>query len=417
MSWKKRSLKRVRLFFILPAFAFLFLLLSGSSWCAEGVRWSRDEVDMIRSLFIGSLPPIPIDPSNRFSGNRRAARFGKKLFFDTRFSRNGKVSCGSCHLPEYTFTDRFPVARGMGTGSRRTMPLIGVAYNSWFFWDGRKDSLWSQALGPIESLGEHGFSRTMSVMVLLRYYRKEYVEIFGPLPSLDRKNLEGGAKPDPEDPSALKKWILLSPETRDSVNSVFVNMGKSIGAYVRTIVPGPSPFDRYAEALFRGDREGMERAMSKKAALGLKLFIGKAQCINCHNGPLFTNGDFHNVGVEEKGGKGHDRGRGSGISAVLSDEFNCLSPFSDAKPGECSQIRYIETDRQKYEGAFKTPTLRNVADRPPYMHRGNFSTLLEVLEFYRKAQNPLLHHRGLSDRELKEIEAFLKSLSGPVRSF
>jgi len=409
-------MRKGRLRFIFPVFALLILFPGGSSGGRTGVEWSRDEVDMIRSLWIGSLPPIPSDPSNKFSSNRIAAAFGKKLFFDTRFSGNRKVSCGSCHVPEYNFTDRLPVAHGMGTGSRRTMPLIGVAYNDWFFWDGRKDSLWSQALGPIESPLEHGFSRTRSVLVVLKHYRREYEEVFGPLPSIDRKDLEGGAKPGHEDPSALKKWVLLSQGTRNSVNRVYVNLGKSIEAYVRTIVPGPSSFDRYAEALIRGDREGMEKAMSRKAALGLKLFIGKAQCVNCHNGPLFTNGDFHNVGVERIRGKSVDRGRAGGISAVLSDEFNCLSDFSDAKPGECTQIRYIETDREKYEGAFKTPTLRNVADRSPYMHKGEFSTLLDVLEFYRKSKNPALHHGDLSERELHELEAFLKSLSGSVRS-
>jgi len=111
--------------------------------------WSGDELASLRSLWIGSLPPLPADPSNKYADNPGAATFGQKLFFDTRFSSSSRVACATCHLPEKLFQDGTPLAHGVGTTNRRTMTIIGTAYSSWFFWDGRKDSQWAQALGPM----------------------------------------------------------------------------------------------------------------------------------------------------------------------------------------------------------------------------------------------------------------------------
>ena len=99
------------------------------------------------------------DPSNRVSRNASAVDLGKRLFFDTRLSSTSKVSCATCHLPEREFQDGTPLASGVGTTNRRTMPIIAAAYSPFLFWDGRKDSLWSQALGPLESPVEHGGTR------------------------------------------------------------------------------------------------------------------------------------------------------------------------------------------------------------------------------------------------------------------
>src|SRR5690606_15553813 len=107
------------------------------------------------SLSIKSLPPLPPDPSNRYGDDPRAAALGHQLFFDTRLSANGKVSCATCHDPGRDFQDGLPLAVGVGTNTRRTMPIAGTAYSPWMFWDGRKDSQWSQALGPLESPVEH----------------------------------------------------------------------------------------------------------------------------------------------------------------------------------------------------------------------------------------------------------------------
>jgi len=158
----------------------------------------------------------------------------------------------------------------------------------------------------------------------------------------------------------------------------------------------------------------MQGALTAEEVNGLELFIGKARCTNCHSGPLFTNGDFHNTGVPAAPNTPPDRGRADGIRKVLSDEFSCFSRYSDAGPQDCAELRYLDVNIGKYVGAFKTPTLRNVAKRAPYMHAGQFGTLKEVLEFYRQSKSHELGHGGLSDKELSQIEAFLRALSGPL---
>lgn len=377
--------------------------------------WTDGEKAILRSLWLGSLGPLPVDPSNKYSDNPKAATLGRKFFFEDKFSGNQKVSCATCHRPDYFFTDNLPQSHGMATTPRRSMPLIGVAYNSWFFWDGRTDSLWSQALGPIENVLEHGISRTMSAFIISRYYHEEYENVFGPLPQFMEDAFPQHARPALDDPEALKAWVLMTPEQRDQVNEVYVNMGKAVAAFVRTILPQPSPFDRYVEQILSQEPLTSRMALTEKEARGLHLFIGRAKCINCHNGPLFTNSDFHNLGVPPKDENNPDRGRAAAITQVLSSVFNCFGRYSDAEPNECLELRYIDTSEEKYMGAFKTPTLRNVTERPPYMHAGQFSTLREVLEFYRsKATNPELGHDKLTDQELDELEAFLHSLSSPL---
>jgi cytochrome c peroxidase len=378
--------------------------------------WSDQEKAILRSLWIGSLGPLPVDPSNKYSDNPEAAALGRKLFFEDKFSGNQKVSCATCHREDYFFTDNLPLSHGMDTTPRRSMPLIGVAYNSWFFWDGRTDSLWSQALGPIENKLEHGISRTMSAYIISKYYRSEYEKLFGVLPEFMENTFPQHARPALDDPEALKAWVLMSPGQREEVNKVYVNMGKCIAAFVRTIVPQPSPFDRYVEQIL-SDKQTNRMILTDDEAMGLRLFIGKAKCTNCHNGPMLTNSDFHNLGLPPQKGKAPDEGRAAAITQVLSNEFNCIGKYSDAKPNECLELRFIDTSSKKYVGAFKTPTLRSVADHPPYMHAGQFTTLHEVLEFYRsQADNPELGHKGLTDKELDQIEAFLRSLSSPLSS-
>ncbi|MGO9951982.1 MAG: cytochrome-c peroxidase [Dissulfurispiraceae bacterium] len=374
--------------------------------------WNPKEISVISSLWIGFLPPLPKDPSNAFADNPAAVALGKRFFFDPSFSGNMKVSCATCHRPDMSFTDDLPLAHGMGSTARRSMPLLGVAYNTWFFWDGRKDSLWSQALAPIESNVEHGFTRTACAYMISRHYRKEYESIFGKMP--DIKNTV--ASPATEDVGELKTWISMTPAQRDDVNRIYANMGKAIAAYVRTIVPGPSRFDRYAKALIDNDTAALSKTFTPDEKEGLRLFIGKAKCTNCHNGSLFTNGDFHNTGVPTPPNMPRDNGRADGIRKVLLDEFNCLGKYSDAGPGDCAELRYLDTDTIKYLGAFKTPTLRNVAERAPYMHTGQFTTLKEILEFYHRSNSHELGHSVLSDKELGQLEAFLRTLSGPVLS-
>ena len=132
-------------------------------------------------LAIGELEPLPPDPTNRVADDPRAVDLGRRLFFDTRLSSNGIVSCGSCHNPDREFQDDRPLAIGVGTASRRTMPIAATAYSPFLFWDGRKDSQWAQALGPLESPVEHGGTRAQYAHVIAEHYREDYERIFGPI--------------------------------------------------------------------------------------------------------------------------------------------------------------------------------------------------------------------------------------------
>ena len=398
-------------------FIFVSIVIPTPATSMDEHTWSDQEKAILSSLWIGSLGSAPVDPSNKYSDNPKAAAFGRKLFFEDHFSGNMKVSCATCHREDYSFTDNLPLSHGMDTTPRRSMPLIGVAYNSWFFWDGRSDSLWSQALGPIESKLEHGISRTMSASIISTYYKKEYESLFGAIPEITEEEWPQEARPAQDDPNALKAWVLMSPEQREVVNRIYVNMGKSIAAFVRTILPQPSTFDLYVEQIQGSGTKIARMALNDDEAAGLRLFIGKAKCTNCHNGPMFTNSDFHNLGLQQKKNAEPDRGRSAAITQVLSNEFNCLGKYSDAHPNDCYELRFIDTSDKKYAGAFKTPTLRNVTEHPPYMHAGQFTTLREVLEFYRsQATNPELSHKDLTDRELDQLEVFLHTLSSPITS-
>jgi cytochrome c peroxidase len=383
--------------------------------------WSAEDRAALASMSLDKLPPTPRDPSNAVEAVPAAAALGQRLFADTRFSRNQRVSCASCHASERQFQDGRPVGQGVGTGSRRTMPIAGAAHSPWLFWDGRKDSLWSQALGPLEDAVEHGSNRTRIAKLLHAHYRAEVEAVFGPMPDLS--DLPDDASPL-GDTAEREAWSALTAERRNDVNRVFANLGKAIAAYERTLGPGESRFDRYARAVVAGD-PAAQQVLSRQEVNGLRLFLGKGQCATCHNGPLLTDQHFHNTGVPARNPALPDRGRAVATAKAQRDEFNCLGPFSDAPPQACQELRFMASDDPALEGAFKTPSLRNVAPRAPYMHAGQFASLEEAVAHY--AQSPAaavghseLAHAGaghgerrrirLSDAEVRDLVAFLKTL-------
>ena len=128
--------------------------------------WSPDELDTIASMRLSQADPVPADSSNAYEGSADARELGRAVFQDPLFSANGRVSCASCHVAGSQFTDTLPRAQGIGTGERRTMPIMGAMGSPFLFWDGRKDSLWSQALGPLEDAREHGSNRVAIVRLL-----------------------------------------------------------------------------------------------------------------------------------------------------------------------------------------------------------------------------------------------------------
>lgn len=382
--------------------------------CWPRPTWNEAELAALRSLWIESLPPLAPDPSNRYGDEPAAAALGEKLFFDPRFSSNGQVSCATCHLPQLDFQDGKRLSTGVGVTNRRAMPIAGTAYSPWFFWDGRKDSQWAQALGPLESAVEHGGNRTQYVHLVAQYYKADYEAIFGSLPDLS--TLPASAGPV-EDAPARRAWDRLSNEERERVNRIYANLGKAIAAYERQIMPSPSRFDAYIAAVINDDKETMAATLTPDEVAGLRLFIGKANCLQCHNGPLFTDNHFHNTGVPVAAEGPEDMGRALGAQQVLADEFNCLSPYSDAGPDDCAELRFMVAEGHELERQFKAPSLRDVAERAPFMHAGQFTTLTEVVEHYNTAPAAPAGHSEvqplqLSAQERSQLEAFLHTLSG-----
>lgn len=378
------------------------LVFVGSSLGAEAVLadgWTTDELTTLRSLWIGSLPRLPPDPSNRYGDDPRAAEFGHRLFFDARLSANGKVACASCHVPSLAFTDGRATSTGIGSTTRNAPTLVGAAFSPWLFWDGRKDSLWSQALAPLESPVEHGMTRTRIVETIRgdQDYRGRYTALFGSLPTA------GDA----------------AETTR-----AFANIGKAIAAYGRMLRPGPSKFDRWVAALLEGAEPAPADRLTLDEEEGLRALIDdtRGKCLRCHNGPLFTDNRFHNIGIDEGDPLGPPvtdaEGRPAGFRTVLADEFGCLARFSDAPPDACFDVKAASDDSHR-PGAFRTPTLRNLGRTAPYMRDGRFATLDAVMQHYRERPHARLGRNELefltiTDTEFRQIEAFLGTLDGPV---
>ncbi len=365
---------------------------------------SDTDIRFLSGFSLSALAALPVSSSNRYADNLAAAKLGQQIFFDSRFSSNGKVSCASCHQPQRYFTDGRERGEGIGVTLRNTPSLLGVAYGPWKYWDGRKDSLWAQALEPLEKSNEHNISRQKVSELVQRFYAKEYTEVFS-----------------------------NSDETTKALNSkeqdtaVFVNLGKALMAYQRRLTLQAAKFDRFIDELAQGQALSDTNRLSAAELAGLRLFMGKASCASCHNGPLFTNFEFHNIGAPEPDQSRVDLGRHSAIELLRNDEFNCLSSWSDAKKSQCEELQYLKTQGPELVGAFKTPSLRNVTATAPYMQAGQLATLQAVIEhynapkppFYDRQQHPNRPHfdvlpLGLTEQEKGELLSFLATLQSPI---
>ncbi len=373
----------------------LALALAAPAAGQEGVSLSEAEVK--RLLQHSPLPPPPPDETNAKADDPAAARLGRALFFDARLSGSGRLSCASCHQPDRSWTDGLALAHGAEPGRRHTPSLWNVAYNRWYFWDGRADALWSQALQPIESRHEMA-GRRDQVARLVREdaaLRGSYEAAFGTLPP-------------PGDP--------------DAVTRVFVGVGKALEAFERTLLSRRAPFDAFVDALRRGDLAG-QAALGPAAQRGAKLFVGRAGCRVCHTGPTFSDGEFHDIGLEPAAAP--DPGRIAGIDLVREGEFGARSRWSDATDGPRAQNTRFLARAPHAQGQFKTPTLRNVALTAPYMHDGRLAALPDVLAHYSALpgqgapgphQETVLKPLALTPAETADLIAFLESLTdAPAR--
>ncbi len=280
------------------------------------------------------LRPVPIPPDN--PPTRETIALGRRLYYDPQLSADGTISCASCHAPQFAFGDPRKVSVGVGgkTGTRHAPTVINSAYNAFQFWDGRSPSLEDQAKGPIANPVE--MAHSLDGVVNRLQADPKYRELF------------------------KKAW------GKDQISIEMV--AKSIASFERTVIAGNSPFDRF---YFGHDKH----ALSPAAQRGFKLFTDpkKANCAVCHTigktDALFTDNKFHNLGI------------GADTRGNLDD------------PG-----RYAVTKQDADLGCFKTPTLRNLANREPFMHDGSFPSVKEALTHYIGGGN-------MNDHLDKEIHA------------
>jgi len=303
------------------------------------------------------LPPVPIPPDN--PPTEETIALGRRLYYDPQLSLDGTISCASCHAPQFSFSDKRPFSVGVAgkQGTRHSPSVINSAYFSLQFWDGRASSLEEQAKGPMANPVE--MAHTLEGVV---------------------KRL----KSDPKYPDLFNKAWGTDQITIDLV----VN---SIASFERTVIAGNSPFDRF----YYGHDS---KAMSLAAQSGMKIFISakKGNCAVCHTigkeYSLFTDNKFHNLGV------------GADTRGNLNDVG-----------------RFSVTKNDADMGAFKTPSLRNLAGRGPYMHDGTFPTVKDALAHYIGGGNWNAH----LDKEIHSLDVltfderddllqFLDSLNGKL---
>jgi len=301
-----------------------------------------------RILANGLLPPVPVPADNPQTDAK--IRLGAQLYFDTRLSADNTISCATCHKPDAGWANHDATDTGIRgqVGGRNSGTILNSAHMRFQFWDGRAGSLEEQALGPIHNPIEMGETLENVVRKLnaIPGYRAAFQEVFGKEADTD-------------------------------------GIARAIASFERTIVTGPSPFDRYLM--------GEKKAMSPEAVRGMDLFNGKAHCTPCHSGPAFSDQAFHNLGV------GMDK-----PNPDLGREDFTKDP----------------ADR----GKFKTPGLRNVALTHPYLHDGSEKTLLDVIELYDRGGvpnpnlDPLMFPLKLTRQEEQDLVAFLEALTGTLPS-
>ena len=325
------------------------LLFDRVSLAAEELNSSPNDMVVIDGVAVPDIGPMPAFvpmPAGNVNYVQKVD-LGKQLYFDGRLSKNNALSCAFCHNPGTGFADarQFSIGAFGTAGGRQAPTVYNAVFNPFQFWDGRATSLEEQAIGPIHNPVEMAETHETVVPKIAKIpgYQKQFKAVFG-------------------------KGVSLQ------------SIADAIAAFERTIVSSNSAFDKYVM--------GESNAMDESAIRGMQLFKGKARCILCHNGPNFTDNQFHNLGVPQEG--------------LLKEDLG----------------RYNVTRRDRDKGAFKTPTLRSVTETAPYMHDGVFKTLEDVIEFKDKGGqpnphlSPLMKPLGLAPGEKADLVVFMKALTG-----
>lgn len=391
----------------------LLLIPLGSPAQADPPSLTPQELAIV--LTLSPLGPPAQDATNAVSGNCQAIDFGRNLFFDVRLSRDHSRSCAACHILEEGLVDGRAVAFAPRV-LRNTPSVWNVAYNRWFFWDGRADSLWAQTAGPIEAVAELNLDR----MELARRIatepdlRREYEALFGPLPDLGQA---GGSQAEPAARQAP------SPDRRDAATRILVNVAKAIAAFEETLTSRKAAFDRFVESL-RAETPGRSNALPAAALRGLKVFVGRGQCIQCHAGPNFSDGEFHNMLALSGEADPEDPGRYRGLELLDASELRADGRFaSAADAGRIAKLKSAVRG-ELTRGQFKTPSLRNVADRTAFLHHGRIASLQAAVGRYASLRSharedaradPLVGSIEVSLRDVDDLLAFLQTLTDTSR--
>jgi len=420
--------------------------------CRAADPFSPAEWSVIRTL--SPLPPLPVDTTNKYRDSAAAARLGQMLFFDPRLSgpiqegtraegqlgaigERGRIACRDCHRPEsiWLFDNRsnnggaIPNATALGSKwmTRNASSIVNSVFYvnprtqaHWRENDGYADSEWFDAQSEPEGPPVQNGGRLQLAHLIFDHYRAEYDAAFPDWP-LDpalgnrlRFPLTGSPYTD------VANWKHLSPGDQEIVNRVLVNYGKAIEAYLRLLVSRNAPFDRFVA--------GDAAAIRGEAKQGLKLFIGRAGCIACHSTPVFSDDDFHVIGLAIDTAKSPhadktETGRAANQPlicdpAVAGGDFTANGHFSDDR-GAARDATFCAQHIRP--GLWRTKALRQVAETAPYFHDGQAATLDDVIEFYDRGGDPDGTFLGgpkeirplhLSQDEKRWLKAFLQTLTG-----
>jgi cytochrome c peroxidase len=414
--------------------------------------FSHKDWQTIKTL--SPLPALPVDTTNKYRDSPAAALLGQKLFFEPRLAgpiqagtpaegqlgaigEPGKIACSNCHMPasKWLFDIRsnnggaIPNATGLGSQwmTRNVSSVVNTVFyvhpKSGAHWrenDGFSDSEWFDAQSEPEGPPVQNGSRLHLAHVVFEHYRAEYNRAFPEWPLdpglADYKRFPATGSPYTD----AANWNSLSTADKEIVNRILVNYGKAIEAYLRKLVSRDAPFDRYVA--------GERNAISREAKAGLKLFIGKAGCIACHNTPLFSDDDFHVIGLHidaklSPHADASETGRAANQTlicgtTVAGGDFSVNGHFSDdprtaRNGGFCRQTIP--------PGRWRTKGLRQVAETAPYFRDGQAATLDDVIDFYDRGGDPEGAFLGgpkeikplhLSTEEKQQLKAFLKTLTG-----
>ena len=354
------------------------------SWLSKSENHETLKVQLPMGLDKGAAG-IVIPEDNPLT--RAKIELGRQLYFDPRLSRDGTVSCASCHHPDkgYAFDTQFGVGVKGQKGGRNSPVSYNRILSGPQFWDGRADSLEAQAVGPIANPIEMGFTHDECVERLetIEGYRIQFEKIF-PDSGVTIDNVGKAI-------ASFERVVVTGPSPADYyepvllVESQFPELVKDLEAFEEE---DPDSFDFYMEAVENSEKN----PMSEAAIRGRKLFFDKrSNCSTCHTGANFSDEQYHNLGV--------------GMDTEKPDLG-----------------RFDQTKEDKDRGAFKTPTIRNVALTAPYMHDGSQKTLEEVVEWYAKGGHANDHlsdkvkKLDLTDQEKSDLVAYMKALTGEFTS-